>query len=117
MNFYAILGIPADADDEAIRIAYKTLARRYHPDAGLGSSAEKFRQVSEAYDTLRDAGRRQMYDRSLHPSHAPMRFPVEPIGARAEPLAGTSYFSPDSIFDELIRLLEDAARFGGPRRR
>ena len=39
MTFYAILGVPRDADQDTIRNAYKALVRRYHPDAGAGSSA------------------------------------------------------------------------------
>ncbi len=38
MTFYAILGIPPDADEETIRTAYRALARQYHPDVGEGSS-------------------------------------------------------------------------------
>ncbi len=81
MNLYAILGIARDADDETIRSAYRILARRYHPDRGAGSSAEKFRQVNEAYETLIDPGSRHSYDLSLQwtQRHAPVR--VEPIGA------------------------------------
>jgi curved DNA-binding protein CbpA len=67
MNYYVILGVPVDADDEAIRHAFRELARRYHPDAGAGSSVEKFRQIFEAYETLRDPRRRAAYDVSLRP--------------------------------------------------
>ena len=65
MNFYGILGISRDADDETIRSAYRILARQYHPDRGEGSSAEKFRQVNEAYEALINPGSRQSYDLSL----------------------------------------------------
>jgi curved DNA-binding protein CbpA len=85
MNFYAVLGISRDADDETIRSAYRILARRYHPDRGAGSSAEKFRQVNEAYETLIDPGTRQSYDLSLQCAQrqAPVR--VEPMVARSGP--------------------------------
>lgn len=65
MTFYAILGIPPNADEEAIRGAYRTLARRYHPDRGAGSSSEKFRELTRAYETLSDRERRHAYDNSL----------------------------------------------------
>ncbi len=65
MNYYAILGIPRDADQEHIRNAYKLLARRYHPDTGAGSNAEKFREVAAAYATLSNPGHRAEDDRSL----------------------------------------------------
>ncbi|MCW5982160.1 MAG: J domain-containing protein [Bryobacteraceae bacterium] len=54
MTYYEILGIPMDADDRAIRTAFRMLARRFHPDAGAGSSPEKFRRLVEAYATLGD---------------------------------------------------------------
>jgi|SRR5579871_748234 len=65
MNFYAVLGIPRNADDDTIRTAYRSLARRYHPDRGPGSSTEMFRQVNQAYETLINPGSRRTYDVSL----------------------------------------------------
>jgi curved DNA-binding protein CbpA len=83
MTFYGVLGIPEDADSEAIHNAYRTRARQYHPDAGEGSSAGKFREIVEAYETLADPMRRQAYDRSL----AGERRPVTPVDVLVEPLA------------------------------
>ncbi len=80
MNLYAILGIARDADEETIRSAYRILARRYHPDRGVGSSAEKFRQVNEAYETLIDPGSRHSYDLSLRWAQ-PQPVRIEPITA------------------------------------
>lgn len=86
MNFYAVLGVPIDADPEAIRRAYRILARRYHPDKGAGSSSEKFRQIAEAYDTLIDPRRRQGYDLSLTEPSTPRRVVRYPKTAHAEPM-------------------------------
>lgn len=83
MNFYAVLGIPRDADEETIRSAYRILARRYHPDRGAGSSAEKFRMVNEAYEALIDPGSRRSHDLSLQ--WAERQVPV-----RAEPMVAES---------------------------
>jgi molecular chaperone DnaJ len=47
-NYYAVLYVPEDADPAAIRHAYRVLAHRYHPDAGSGSSPQKFRDATEA---------------------------------------------------------------------
>lgn len=83
MNFYAILGVPRDADEEMIRSAYRLLARRYHPDRGVGSCSEKFREVKEAYETLIDSGSRHAYDLSLLRAESPISVRVEPISARS----------------------------------
>ena len=86
MDFYAILGIPPDADEETIRAAYRILAQRYHPDKGAGSSTEKFRQIVEAYETLIDARRRLGYDRSLGRLHSGFDVSAEPrIGGPFRP--------------------------------
>ncbi|SRR5581483_7819071 len=114
MNFYAILGIPPDADDTTIRTAYRALARRYHPDAGEGSSTEKFREIVAAYETLSDPRRRQIHDVALGYTR-PVRVPVEPISEFVEPLRGphtvlsrSSFLGPsfDEVFDELLRWLD-----------
>jgi curved DNA-binding protein CbpA len=65
MNYYVLLGIRRDSDHETIRSAFRALVRRYHPDAGAGSSAEMFRNLVRAYETLSDPVRRQRYDRTL----------------------------------------------------
>jgi curved DNA-binding protein CbpA len=79
MDYYAILGVSSQADRAAIRRAFRKLARRYHPDAGEGSSPERFRELVEAYETLMSPERRRAYDRSLRPR---LRVPVEPMTAR-----------------------------------
>jgi DnaJ-class molecular chaperone len=61
-NYYRVLEISPQADENEIRSAYRSLAKKYHPDAGEGSSADKFRSVQEAYDVLSDAGKRKAYD-------------------------------------------------------
>lgn len=63
-DFYAILGVAKDADDAAIKKAYRKLARTHHPDRNQGDPAAeaKFKQVSEAYSVLNDPEQRQQYD-------------------------------------------------------
>jgi DnaJ-class molecular chaperone len=85
MNFYTVLGISRDADEETIRGAYRILARRYHPDRGAGSSAEKFRQVNEAYETLIDPESRHTYDLSLKCTERREPVRVEPMVAQSGP--------------------------------
>lgn len=62
-DFYKVLGVSKDADDSTITKAYRKLARKYHPDLNKTKEAEeKFKDVSEAYDVLKDKQTRQRYD-------------------------------------------------------
>ena len=62
-DYYKILGVDADADDKSIKAAYRKLARKYHPDVSSEEDAEhKFKEVSEAYEVLRDKEKRAEYD-------------------------------------------------------
>ena len=63
-DYYAVLGVPADADETAIRKAFRTLARALHPDVNAAPEAEeRFRDVAEAYQVLSRPGRKRLYDR------------------------------------------------------
>ena len=64
-DFYAVLGVPRTATDDDIKQAYRRLAMQYHPDKNGGSkeAEEKFKEVIEAYDVLRDPQKRAAYDR------------------------------------------------------
>ena len=66
-DYYAVLGVPADADEEAIRKAFRTLARALHPDVNAAADAdERFRDVAEAYQVLSRPGRKRLYARIGH---------------------------------------------------
>lgn len=64
-DFYTLLGVPRDASAEDIKKAYRKLALQYHPDRNDGSkeSEERFKEVTRAYEVLRDADQRAVYDR------------------------------------------------------
>jgi curved DNA-binding protein len=63
-DYYEALGVPRDASAEDIRRAYRSLARHYHPDINKEPGAEdRFKEMSEAYDVLRDPEKRARYDR------------------------------------------------------
>lgn len=63
-DFYAILGVPRDADAAAIKKAYRKLARTYHPDKNPGDTAseQRFKDVGEAHAVLADPKQREEYD-------------------------------------------------------
>lgn len=64
-DFYSTLGVPRTATEDDIKQAYRRLAMQYHPDKNAGSkeAEEKFKEVIEAYDVLRDPQKRAAYDR------------------------------------------------------
>ena len=67
-DYYEVLGVPKNADDAALKKAYRELAKKYHPDTNPGNAeAEaKFKEASEAYAVLSDAQKRQQYDQFGH---------------------------------------------------
>lgn len=63
-DYYEILGVERDASDDAIRKAYRKLARKYHPDVAKDKveGERKFKELNEAYEVLSDSGKRKKYD-------------------------------------------------------
>jgi len=67
-DYYEVLGVDKNADDAAIKKAYRVLAKKYHPDANPGDAEaeKKFKEASEAYAVLSDADKRRQYDQFGH---------------------------------------------------
>ena len=87
-DYYEVLGVDKNADDSAIKRAYRKLAKQYHPDSNPGdeSAAEKFREASEAYAVLSDP---EIFSPSFsgEASVPPTVLPAEdPICRKREPI-------------------------------
>ena len=59
-NYYGVLGVDEKATQEDIKKAYRNLAKENHPDKG--GDEEKFKKITEAYDTIGDVNKRNQYD-------------------------------------------------------
>ena len=72
-DYYEVLGIDKNADDAAIKRAYRSLAKKYHPDMNPGDKVaeEKFKEVNEAYGVLSDADKKAKYDQFGHAAFDP----------------------------------------------
>lgn len=99
---YAVLGVPRDADADAIRKAYRGLARKHHPDVSDAPDAEaRFKEISAAHALLSDPEKRQLYDRF---GEAGLRAGGDPTRGGA----GAGFGGPG--FDDILESL-----FGGRR--
>lgn len=114
-DYYATLGVPRDAGGEDIKRAYRKLARKYHPDVSKEPNAEeRFKEVSEAYETLRDREKRAAYDQLGR--HAPgEEFRPPPDWGQSFGAGGTP-FGPGGMSFEDIDLADLFAGLGGARR-
>ena len=72
-DYYEVLGVSKDADDAAIKKAYRALAKKYHPDMNPGDkeAEKKFKEASEAYAVLSDSEKRRQYDQFGHAAFDP----------------------------------------------
>jgi molecular chaperone DnaJ len=99
-DYYEVLGVPRNADEKALKSAYRTLAKKLHPDANPSDKAaeQKFKEINEAYDVLKDPQKRGAYDRFGHAA----------FEGGAGPGRGPGGFGPDfsssmsDIFEDLF---------------
>ncbi len=104
-DYYEILGVDRSASDEEVKKSYRRLAMQYHPDRNPGDkkAEEKFKEAAEAYEVLRDAEKRRIYDRYGHE------------GINGTGFRGFSGF--DDIFTNFSDIFEDVFGFPGARTR
>lgn len=105
-DFYEVLGIAKNANEEDIKKAYRQGAKKHHPDVNPGDpeSIERFKEVQEAYDTLSDPIKKARYD-SATPH---MRFRRRP-----QPKSGTSDPPPGFAFEEVMEEFFGGSTFKG----
>jgi molecular chaperone DnaJ len=67
-DYYEVLGLDKSADESSIKKAYRTLAKKYHPDMNPGNveAEQKFKEVNEAYSVLSDPDKKAKYDQFGH---------------------------------------------------
>tara|TARA_B100000700_G_scaffold322199_1_gene423139 strand:- start:2 stop:1126 length:1125 start_codon:yes stop_codon:yes gene_type:complete len=96
-DYYEILGVTKDADDKELKKAFRSLARKYHPDKNDAPDAdEKFKEIQEAYAVLSDSEKRRNYDRFGH--NVPGGSPFGPGGFQGfninlDDILGGDFFS------------------------
>lgn len=100
-DLYSVLGVPRTADAAAIKRAYRKLAKELHPDQNKDNpkSAERFKQVTAAYDILSDADKRGAYDRGEIDGDGNPKMPEGFGQYRARPGAGGRAQGPTGGFD------------------
>ena len=103
-DYYEVLGVSRNTDDNEIKASYRKLALKYHPDRNPGDkeAEEKFKQAAEAYEVLRDPEKRNIYDQYGHE------------GLQGTGFSGFGGF--EDIFSSFGDIFDEFFGFGGRRR-
>src|ERR1700737_4881942 len=108
-DYYEVLGVARGADADALKRAYRKLARKYHPDVSKEKNAEsKFKELQEAYEVLRDPDKRAAYDQLGRDYRPGQQFQPPPDWSQRFGPAGSQRFSDLNGFSDFFSRL-----FGG----
>jgi curved DNA-binding protein len=114
-DYYEVLGVARGADADAVKRAYRKLARKYHPDVSKEKNAEsKFKEVQEAYEVLRDTEKRAAYDQLGRDYRTGQQFRPPPDWSQRYGHSGSQRFSDLNGFSDFFSSLFGGAAAGGP---
>jgi DnaJ-class molecular chaperone len=104
---YQILGVPKDASEEALRAAYRKLAKRHHPDLnpGKAEAAERFKEINAAYEIVSDPVKRGRYDRGEIDAEGHEKPPEQPFYHDMHAAGGMGAGGPQLSPEDLEELL------------
>src|SRR6202000_1389652 len=113
-DYYEILGVTRAADADEIKRAYRKLARKFHPDVSKEKNAEeKFKEVQEAYEVLRDADKRSAYDQLGRDFPNGQTFRPPPDSSQRFGQGGGERFSDLNGFSDFFSSLFGGSGYGG----
>lgn len=114
-DYYEVLGVSRSSDAEAVKRAYRKLARKYHPDVSKEKNAEsKFKEVQEAYEVLRNTEKRAAYDQLGRDYRPGQQFRPPPDWSQRYGHSGTQRFSDLNGFSDFFSSLFGGAAGGAP---
>src|SRR5262245_929160 len=131
-DYYEILGVSRDATPDAIKKAYRSLARKYHPDVNPGDkkAEAKFKEAQAAYDVLSDAEKRSLYNQfgragiegmaAAGPKAGSSPWTQRAPGGGAETIDFSEFFGPGAgtaeggggIFEEILGRMRGSRKHG-----